>query len=175
MDISLAVTPKGPANAPRLRPSSLLACATLTLLLVSLALPAASVTVPFPPASTFYGAQAVWFLPFIATSFTVDAVQKHEFALAHLALLTLALSALSNLVFALPLLWFKRSRVRSPSRGALIACALGVTLAIASPLAARLTGLDISVRFGYGVWLAAWFALGAALLAARHETAATTP
>ena len=169
---ALAIEPGGPTDAPKRRLSTLLGGLAFALFLVSLACPVADVTFIGPPAH-LQGWEAAWLAPYVGGAAIAEVFVRHQFATAYIGHLVLCLAGLSNMLLLLPLWWFKLGRVRSPSRRMTIACVTAMLLAITAPFTGKLTGLDIVVQVGYGVWLAAWVALGAALCAARRE--AVTP
>ena len=92
--------------------------------------------------------------------------------LAALRGFTVVLSVVSNLLFLLPLAWLRRTRARTVSRSVAGLWMAAMALAVLAPFV-NAFAQTTTLRLGYGVWLAAWLALGAALWAARRE--AVTP
>ncbi len=170
----LAAAPVGELPPQPRRWSGILAIASFALLIASLGLPAVEVTVVGAPVE-LAGVAAAWFaLCWGVTS--LPAILAHQSNASDLAaFVAVGASALANVVFLLPAPWLKKTRARAPSRRAVGFWAVGTGLAIVSPRVLVLTGMHLRLLSGYGLWLAAWLALGAALLAAWREALALRP
>ncbi len=172
----LAFSPGGFPDAPKRRWSGVLGGLAFALFLASLALPAASMIrkgggylVELNGAFALYVSVASAVGCFVEGATKAGGIEVASNA----GFLVCGAAALFNVLFLLPLTWLRRSRDRSPSRGTATAGAFGLALAVAAALAMRSMNLVDVLGVGYFVWLAAWLALGAAMLAARRE--AVTP
>ena len=170
---SFTLSPGGWPDAPKRRWSGMLGGLAFALLLASLALPAVyMIRKGGGYLVELDGAFALYFSVASAVGCFVEGATKDGSILvaSTAGYLVCGVAALFNVLFLLPLTWLRRSRERSPSRGTVIACASGLALAVAAPLATRWFNTTDALGVGYFVWLAAWLALGAAMLAARRET-----
>ena len=156
----------GQAPSPCWLESRTLGGLAFILFVAALALPAIRAPLLGKPVD-FQGFQSVcWAFGFAIWS-ALDPAADH-LDRGHIGFVLLGLSALSNLLFVLPLWWVRRRPSHRAGGRLVLVWAFCVTLALVAPFVPDIAGL--TRLGGYDVWIVAYVVLGAASspLAARR-------